>query len=206
MNGRLTQLLGEAATTLREWRVPFALVGGLAIGIRAMARATRDVDLAVSVGDENLANDLVRRFHLRGWMDRPEGAVFQRRDTGGLALVRLVRELGSEKPCVDLIFSLAGIEREVVAGATPAEIAPGFVLPVSRIGHLIALKLLAGRSHDLGDLGALLEQSTEVDQNLAFESLALIEERNFHEGRNLRAELEAFINRSKRPDPWVLRS
>ncbi len=45
--------LSDIAALLRRQRVPFALVGGLAVSIRGEVRFTRDVDIAVSVdGDE----------------------------------------------------------------------------------------------------------------------------------------------------------
>lgn len=202
----LLGLLGQSERLLREWNEPFALVGGLAVGLRSVARTTRDVDLALGTASEKQAVQLIRHFHENGWMDRPDGAVFERRDGSGLALVRLVRSLAGDQPCVDLIFSLAGIEKEVVAAARPMPVLPSRSIPVARTGHLIALKILANRPQDLGDLVHLVDSADDEELALAFESVALIVERGFSEGRDLRAELEAFLARPKRPDPWVLRA
>lgn len=199
-------LLFQAERLLRERKQPFALVGGMAVGLRSVARTTRDVDLALGVTSQKQAMDLVLSFHEDGWMDRPDGAVFERRDGSGLALVRLVRTLARDQPCIDLIFSLAGIEKEVVEAARPMPVLADRPLPVARTGHLIALKLLAHRLQDLGDLDHLVNAADVDELKLAFEALALIEERGFAADRNLRAELEAFMNRPKRPEPWVLRS
>lgn len=41
--------LGRICEDLRELKVPFCLVGGLAVSARAEVRTTRDVDLAITV-------------------------------------------------------------------------------------------------------------------------------------------------------------
>lgn len=51
--------LAQAVDTLRELGVPFALVGGLAVSVRAEVRFTRDVDVAVAVADDSHAEQLV---------------------------------------------------------------------------------------------------------------------------------------------------
>ncbi len=50
-------------------------------------------------------------------------------------------------------------------------------MPVASIGHLIALKALAGRHQDLTDLGDLLSAATDADLGEATESAAKIQER-----------------------------
>ncbi len=78
-----------------------------------------------------------------------------------LATVRLAP--ADESPLgtvIDLLFAVSGIEPEIVAAADPVEAVPGFIVPVARIGHLVALKVLARddrtRPQDRVDLGALL--------------------------------------------------
>lgn len=57
------QTLAAAAAELVEVGRRFALVGGLAVSVRAEVRFTRDVDLAVAVEDDADAEQLV--YHLR---------------------------------------------------------------------------------------------------------------------------------------------
>lgn len=64
-----------------------------------------------------------------------------------LSGVRLERR-GSDV-VVDLLFASSGIENEVVASADLLEVLPGLTVPVATTAHLIALKVLAGRSQDL---------------------------------------------------------
>jgi RimJ/RimL family protein N-acetyltransferase len=78
-----------------------------------------------------------------------------------LSGVRLERR-GSDV-VVDLLFASSGIENEVVASADLLEVLPGLTVPVATTAHLIALKVLAGRSQDLTDLGYLIPAATPAD-------------------------------------------
>jgi predicted nucleotidyltransferase len=200
------ELVREMSHHLREEGVGFALIGGLAVSVRTEPRTTKDVDFVVVAASEAALDRLIRDLRSSGWIDLANGAVFQRRATGSLALIRMVPRRDAHGPCVDLLFGTSGIEPEIVAEAQTLKVGPRLSVPVARTGHLLALKVLANRLQDLADLARLLEVADSEELALAFESLALIEERGFHEGRDLRAELQAFIDRPKRPDPWVLRS
>ena len=71
-------------------------------------------------------------------------------------------------------------------------------VPVARLGHLVALKLLSRddrqRPQDLADLRMLLTRATPTDLTLAREALATITQRGFHRGRELLADLEALLS------------
>jgi hypothetical protein len=106
-----------------------------------------------------------------------------------MAMVRLTTDDGLS---VDLLIASSGIEPEVVANAETLEVVKGLLLPVARIGHLIALKLLSvapGRETDAADLRNLAAVATESEWNLASDAVAQIQERGFARGRRLDAEL-----------------
>jgi hypothetical protein len=71
---------------------------------------------------------------------------------------------------------------------------PSLRIPVARVGHLIALKLLArddaSRPQDWLDLLALRAVADADELALAAEAVRLIQERSFSRGRDLVAELE----------------
>jgi len=98
---------------------------------------------------------------------------------------------------LDLTFEMSGIEREVVAAATQAEVEPGTSLPVAHRGHLIALKVLAydekKRPHDRVDIHALLKKATAADVTLARKAVKLITQRGYNRGRDLAGDLEQFV-------------
>ncbi len=176
-----------------------ALVGGLAVSVRAVPRTTRDLDFAVVVSSDAEAEDLVRRLRGRGYALTE---VLEQLATGRLAAARFRLQLGSgsELP-VGLLFASSGIEPEIVQAAENLELVPGISAPVARRGHLIALKVLSHeenrRPQDRQDLMALLARATAEDLGLAFEAVALVTERGFHRDKQLDRELRQFLRQAE---------
>lgn len=185
----LEPALRQLIRDLRRTRARFAIVGGLAVAVRAEPRLTRDADVAVSVESDPEAEGIVHGLVALGYQP---AAVLEQEPTGRLATVRLVHPA---RPAVllDLLFASSGIEREIVELADVVEILPGLVAPVARTGHLIAMKLLARddrhRPADADDLRALAEVADPPDWELAWQSVTLITERGFSRGRDLAASL-----------------
>lgn len=165
------------------------------MSVRTEPRLTRDADLAVLVTGDPDAERLVRELQGRGW--RVVTAIEQ--DAAGrLATVRLVPAGEDARGAVvDLLFASSGIEPEVVTAADSIDALPGFAVPVARLGHLIALKVLARddrtRPHDRVDLAALLARADTVALREARESLGLVTQRGFHRGRELLGALDAAL-------------
>jgi hypothetical protein len=71
-------------------------------------------------------------------------------------------------------------------------------MPVARIGHLIALKVLSRddtrRPQDLVDLRALLRVASPEEQQRARDALGLIAARGYHRGRDLLAGLNQLMD------------
>lgn len=188
--------LRRIVSDLRELGRRFALVGGLAVSARTEPRLTRDADLAVLVADDRDAETLVRDLQERGWR---VVAAIEQDAVRRLATVRLsLAGHDARGTVVDLLFASSGIEPELVAAADAIEAVPGFGVPVARLGHLIALKVLARddrtRPHDRVDLAALLSRADATALGEARMSLALITRRGFHRGRDLLAALDAVVN------------
>ena len=172
-----------------------ALVGGLAVSARTEPRLTRDADVAVLVTDDRDAESLVRDLQTRGW--RVVAAIEQ--DVAArLATVRLALAEDIGGTVVDLLFASSGIEPEIVAAADRIEVVPGLAVPVARLEHLIALKVLARddrtRPQDRVDLAALLARADAAARDEARAALALVSRRGFHRGRDLQAALDAAVN------------
>jgi hypothetical protein len=118
---------------------------------------------------------------------------------GRLATVRLaIAAEDVQGVVIDLLFASSGIEPEVVAAAEAMDAIPGLAVPVARLGHLIALKVLARddrtRPQDRVDLAALLGRADDAALREARTSLMLITQRGFHRGRDLLVGLEAALN------------
>ncbi len=182
----------EIEAAAAEQGLGCALVGGFAVSVRTEPRFTRDVDLAVAVDDDRAAETFVRSVLGRG---HTLVANVEHEAQGRLATSR-VRLSGGE--AVDLLFASSGIEREIVEAADPLEVLPGLTVPVARVGHLIALKLLArddeSRPQDAGDLRALVGVATAEDRELAAVAVRQIAARGFDRGRDLDAELDSLLD------------
>lgn len=188
--------LSCAAEILRAADVAWALVGGLAVSAHVDPRFTRDVDLVLAVPDEAIAEGVVLTFVRRGWSTV---AVLEHAPTGRLSTVRLQPALAPEGAMVlDLLFASCGIEAEITREAVRLEIVPGVEMPVARIGHLMAMKLLAmddrHRPQDRADLRALLRVADPHERRLAEQAIDTITRRGFHRGRDLAALLREVVD------------
>ncbi len=184
---RLGRALGDVAAALEASGVPWCLVGGLGVSARAEPRFTRDLDLAVSVADDEAAEALVRDLMARHYQAI---AVVEHDTVDRLAMVRLVPPgERSEGVVVDLLFASSGIEPELTAQSERMEVLGGVVVPVAALGHLLALKLLARdderRPQDAVDLRALLAVADDRERARALEAVWTIQARGFARGRDL---------------------
>jgi predicted nucleotidyltransferase len=194
----LRRIAGELDARKRRW----ALVGGLAVSARAEPRTTRDVDVVVDVRDDADAESLVVDLQAAGFRML---AVVEQESVHRLATARLAAPGGNERGVVvDLLFASSGIEHEVARGADSVEVLAGLRIPVARIGHLMALKLLARddrrRPQDLDDLRSLWREATDADLVDAREAVRTIEGRGYHRERQLADLLEAFVREEREPE------
>lgn len=128
----------DASRRLAELGVPHALIGGLAVGLHAQPRATKDVDFLV--GDEAF--------------ERTEPLLVFRRELRELVRVGVV----------DLMPLPAGHAELSVYLALPS----GDEIPVIGAEGLILLKLLANRPQDRADVAALMDHGVSVGAVTAY--------------------------------------
>jgi hypothetical protein len=195
---RLESVLRQAASDLDDLDRRWALVGALAVSVRAEPRFTRDIDLAIAVTDDGDAERLVHDLQTRRYRVH---AIVEQEATGRLATARFVPAGEDEGGVVlDALFASSGIEAEIVAAADHIEILRGLRVPVATTGYLIALKILARddrtRPQDRVDLVALAATAAREDIAVARAALALIAERGYHRGKNLETELDQFVPRA----------
>jgi hypothetical protein len=197
--GSLTTLdaaLRRIAADLSRIGARYALVGGLAVSEHTVPRFTRDVDLAVAVASDQEAERLVGDLIRSGYR---LFAQLEHRDTGRFATARLLLPAAGSPddggPVIDLLLATCGIEQELVAAAETRTIGAGVAMPVARLGHLIALKLLSEdtvrRPLDAADLIALLRKATREDRELARGAIRLITSRGFARDKDLETALAA---------------
>ncbi len=195
---RLARVVQQAQSDLNRLGLAWALVGGLAVSVRAEPRFTRDVDLAVAVADDREAEGLIFQLQSYGYQII---TTLEHEVTGRLATMRLTPPVETTPAVIlDLLFASSGIEREVVANATAVEVFADIVVPVASTGDLIALKLLARddrrRPQDYDDLRALLREAADTDIERARKAVRLLTQRGYHRDRDLLTDLDQFRHES----------
>lgn len=181
--------LETAITQFEAADLPFALVGGLAMGVRADPRVTRDVDFVLPVEDDAEAEARIYALQRRGFVVE---SVFERRG-GRISTVR-TRHSAAPDVLIDVLLSNARIEAEIVAAATPETVAGGIRCPVAQPWHLLAMKVYANRRKDQADLQELIERADEKSLEQTRRALELMRRRGVAPGRNLVAELEGHVS------------
>jgi predicted nucleotidyltransferase len=169
----------------------FALIGGIAISVRAEVRFTRDVDVAVAVVDDAEAEELVYTLSNSGY--RPVASVEQEARKR-LATIRL---LSPHRIKVDLLFASTGIEIETVRRAENVFLPGVGDIPIAKAEELLAMKVLSmtdTRLQDRIDAQHLILYNPELDLDRVRENLHLITARGFHRRQNLNAKLDALLS------------
>jgi len=189
----LGSILKRLVAFLEDKMVEYALVGGLAVSFRTIERATKDIDIAIAVDSDEVAEGLIREFQL---LDFQPATLLENKLHKRISTVRL---LSKESPnvFVDILFSTSGIEKDVCGSAELIEILPDLKLRVATLASLIAMKILSStnvkRKQDVLDLSNLISDASSEDLKEARRLVVLIESRNFNEGFNLSEMLERMI-------------
>ncbi|HJR70503.1 MAG TPA: nucleotidyl transferase AbiEii/AbiGii toxin family protein [Gammaproteobacteria bacterium] len=192
---QLFEALAQILSRLDAHGAPAAVLGGLAVSAWTEPRFTRDVDLAVAVQTDAEAERIVRQLCGEGYRLL---ATVEQTAAGRLATARLLPPGESEEGMiVDLLFASSGIEPEIVDVAAQIDIGAATAVRVARVGHLVALKLLAHdpitRPQDGLDLRALKGALDSQEEQRARSACELITQRGYHRGRDLRGLLDAFL-------------
>ena len=141
--------LKALVAALNEEKVPYALCGGLAMGVHGFVRATVDIDLLVQRGDLERILSIAAGI---GYTVRSKPMVFE---GGSMEIHRAVKVLGEDEDplMLDLLLVTSALE-EVWHSREWKEWDEGALWVVSRKG-LIRLKSMRGSSVDRADLERL---------------------------------------------------
>jgi len=182
----LRRVLADLAGRKRQ----FALVGGLAVSVRAEVRFTRDVDLAVVVVNDADAEGLIAVLSRFGYT---AVATVVQDAVGRLSTVRLLSPDGVK---VDLLFASSGIESEIVARSSAVDVPDVGPVPVAQAEELLAMKTLSmtpRRLQDRIDAQRLISRNPELDIARVRANLDLIIERGFAREENLHEKLDDVV-------------
>lgn len=141
---------------LHEHGVECVLVGGYAVAVHGVVRATGDIDFFFRATSRNVRKLLAA---LEAFGAPPECL-----DEGALLTPQTVVAFGQEPLRIDLLNAIDGVTFDQVwVGALPVDI-QGRPLRVIGLEELIANKRASGRTKDLQDARKLARQLSAVDR------------------------------------------
>ena len=157
MPGELVlQTLQHVWRTLKPLDVPMAVIGGLALAAWKHVRATKDIDLLLTIRGENL-DPLLQRLRAAGFRPKRSPAAI---DLDQWQLIQLTYEPPESlmEMQVDLLLGQSEYHRTALSRCITTTL-PGIddEIAVLACEDLILHKLLAGRMIDRADAVALLQ-------------------------------------------------
>lgn len=183
------EALADIVMALRRRGRRFALVGGLAVSIRAEVRFTRDVDIALVALTDAEVETLIHGLRADGYVPL---AIVEHETAKRIATVRLTSARGV---VVDLLVASSGIEPEVVERSTSVEFERIGSVPVAAAEELLAMKIRSMTEMRLQDridaLNLLAVPALDLERVRGL--LRVIRERGYARMQDLDTKLEAIL-------------
>jgi hypothetical protein len=151
--GQPVHLLLDIADLLNELRIPYAVVGALAVSFHGMPRATNDADALIWLkGTGKSENDLTIFLEGAGYRIQSK--------SGGLGdpLSGVVVVEDSHENRVDLLLGISGLTPEA-SGRVSTTSLLGATIRVVGAEDLVAMKIFAGGPQDLEDVKGIFQVS-----------------------------------------------
>ncbi|MBI3333079.1 MAG: nucleotidyltransferase [Candidatus Omnitrophica bacterium] len=148
----LDDALKAALRLLRRRRIPYMVIGGLALSVWGRVRVTQDVDIAVALEEEAEA-DLVRALRRAHFLPAAPRAMVGHK----LLVCRYLKTAKGLPVEVDLFFVHGAYQRQAIRRAVTVRFG-GQSLRIISPEDLILYKLLADRPMDRLDIQTILEE------------------------------------------------
>ena len=187
----LSSVLGSLSEWLIDQQVPYAIIGGVAIGFVAQPRATQDVDAVIWI-DLDRVEDFLESGKGFGFVPRVPDPVNFARTTRVLLLRHQQTNIGIDLSCGTLPFEKEMLDRSTELIAGPIK------LRVATPEDLIILKAVAHRQRDLIDIDNLLSVHGDLDLDRIRSWVRQFAE--VLDTPELISELEKLLKNRNRPD------
>ncbi|MBI4540162.1 MAG: hypothetical protein HY704_11710 [Gemmatimonadetes bacterium] len=166
----IVELLAALRGALERLRLRWYLFGAQAAILYGSSRLTADVDVTVDLGPRSTA-DLVKELEAAGFRLRVTDAEGFVERTRVLPLVHAASDMA-----LDVVLAGPGPEVLFLERARPVRVG-AIEVPVACPEDLVAMKILAGRPHDLQDATAIVRANAgTLDAELVRGTLRLLEE------------------------------
>lgn len=150
---------------LDDHQIPYAIIGGVAVSVRAVPRYTKDVDAVLWVGEDGW-EEILESITRRGLKPKAVDPIrFARQNR----LLLLTDQDGTE---IDLSFGALPFEEEMIRNAEPIEIGDGCTASVATAEALVIMKAIAWRPKDQQDIRDIVEVNPELDWASVIEQFA----------------------------------
>jgi hypothetical protein len=154
--------LRDAVEVLEELKLPYAVMGGLAVRVWSIPRATWDVDVTVAVVDEDLTR-LTHAFEERGYTSPEVYKSGWTDQVGGMPVIKFRWYVPGGDLDVDLFLVETAFQRSLLSRRCKAH-TDGIDMWVASAEDLILLKLVASRTRDLVDVADILFMQGQLDE------------------------------------------
>jgi predicted nucleotidyltransferase len=152
------RLLKKIAIQLREGAIPYMVIGGQAVLLYGEPRLTRDIDITLGIGVEELSKvrKILRTMGLKILVKNDKEFVAKT-----MVLPAMDRESGIR---IDFTFSYSLYERQAIERAKEIKLGRTSVRFAS-LEDLVIHKVIAGRARDLEDVRSILLKNPKYDSH-----------------------------------------
>jgi hypothetical protein len=161
-------LLEKLALALDRERLPYMVIGGQAVLLHGEPRLTKDVDITLAAGLDELET-VLRAAKSAGLEPLVDPEEFTRRT---MVLPCLDPETSVR---VDFVLSHTPYERKAISRSVTVRLGEADV-HFAAADDLVIHKMLAGRPRDLEDVRAILLKQPDLDRSFVLETLQQFQE------------------------------
>jgi predicted nucleotidyltransferase len=159
----IEEILFDIISLLDQESIPYAVMGGLAIRVYSIPRATQDVDITIAIDHDQLdgfresLSDLgysIPAVYDSGWLDR----------VADMPLFKIKRHIDTYSVDVDIFIAESRFQDSMLQRRLFVEVSGRRIALVSP-EDLLLLKLVAARPRDLIDVQDLLFSMGTLDES-----------------------------------------
>ena len=158
-----TQVIGKVCKRLDELEVRYALIGGFAMALRGVQRATTDLDFILFLDDLERADSVLTSFGYNQVFHNENVSHYQAKD----------QEFGR----IDLLDAFRAPTLGMLDRADRVAVIPGVDLPVVQIEDIVGLKVQAAKNdpvrgmQDWADIETMMKEARRLNNEPDWELL-----------------------------------
>lgn len=149
-------LLNKIASALDKNHIPYMVIGGQAVLLYGEPRLTKDIDVTLGVGVDQLATmrAIVKRLKLK----------YLTQDVDAFVKETMVLPVADPKSGIriDFIFSYSSYERQAIERARKIALG-GTIIKFASLEDLVIHKMIAERPRDIEDVESILLKNPQYD-------------------------------------------